>query len=511
MLEDNTGLHSVNVVENCLVTNEDNFVMRSDAGGVNNNEVHKGGSSKVDNECAGFEDVTGLRSLVKIQGHVDNFLDINYVDKVGTRSNASDLLFPKLSGSPQRGAGPPIVVAQKKPKESISGTNPPGGVAIDVGSLSRVSTASGLDLYHRVRFSGVPNYVDCRVPVPSGIKVAAWYSLLDGYHDVVVAQYMEFGWPIGAYGSIPPSPDLVKNHTDALKFTEHVERYIHKEVSLGATMGPFANNPLPGVLHLSPINTVPKKDSPQRRVIVDLSYPHGSSVNDAIDKAYHEGAYSFLQYPSTDDLAGQVADAGVGCLAFKRDLSRAYRQIPVCPAEYGYLGFGWKGQFYIDRVLPFGLRSAANICQRVSAAVAHVVEARGFKIINYLDDFAGAQVAGVAHDAFKCLGNVLDELGLQESEQKAVAPATVIEFLGVEFNTVTLEMKITPERIAEILDLVETWLNKKTTRRKDLESLLGKLLFVSRVVPPGRLFVARLLEFLRAVPRGKSVSIPCQI
>ena len=43
-------------------------------------------------------------------------------------------------------------------------------------------------------------------------------------------------------------------------------------------------------------------------------------------------------------------------------------------------------------LLPFGLRSAAMACQRVTDSVSYIHEINGFDICSYLDDFAGAEL-----------------------------------------------------------------------------------------------------------------------
>ena len=43
---------------------------------------------------------------------------------------------------------------------------------------------------------------------------------------------------------------------------------------------------------------------------------------------------------------------------FLKDLKRAYRQIPVDPADYHLLSMCIDGLFYFHTTLPFGLRSA---------------------------------------------------------------------------------------------------------------------------------------------------------
>ena len=57
-----------------------------------------------------------------------------------------------------------------------------------------------------------------------------------------------------------------------------------------------------------------------------------------------------------------------------------------------------------------------------------------------------------------------------------------------------------------------TWLQYDSTnillKKKELQSLLGKLNHVSQCVRPGRLFVSRLLNWLREISDVDTVSIP---
>ena len=39
------------------------------------------------------------------------------------------------------------------------------------------------------------------------------------------------------------------------------------------------------------------------------------------------------------------------------DVSQAYRNVPVHPADRYLLGMEWEGRVYVDGTLPFGLRS----------------------------------------------------------------------------------------------------------------------------------------------------------
>ena len=48
-------------------------------------------------------------------------------------------------------------------------------------------------------------------------------------------------------------------------------------------------------------------------------------------------------------------------------------------------------------------------------------------------------------------------------------------------------------------DLLPKWLTKKSATKTDLQSLIGKLAFVSKCVRPGHLFLTRLLDTLRSL------------
>ena len=64
-----------------------------------------------------------------------------------------------------------------------------------------------------------------------------------------------------------------------------------------------------------------------------------------------------------------VLEVGPGAHIYKRDLRHAYRQIPVDPADYRYLGYFWQDMLYFDSVLAMGQRNAAMACSRTTNAV----------------------------------------------------------------------------------------------------------------------------------------------
>ncbi|VDI15088.1 Hypothetical predicted protein [Mytilus galloprovincialis] len=233
---------------------------------------------------------------------------------------------------------------------------------------------------------------------------------------------------------------------------------------------------------------------------MDLSFPKGNSVNDCIDKNEYLGNKVDLHYPNVDKLVEIIKKKGPQCHIFKRDLRRAYRQFPLDPKDYNLVGFSWRNHIFVDRVLPMGLKSSAYICQRITNAVSYIVKKFGVEVINYLDDFAGADSPDTADNSFQILKQVLDNCGLEESLEKACPPppqCSRMSFLGVWFDTEKMTLEVTPARLTEILALVNAWLFKSKVFRKEVQSLIGKLNFIASCVKPGRIFISRILNFLR--------------
>ena len=242
-----------------------------------------------------------------------------------------------------------------------------------------------------------------------------------------------------------------------MDFPSAVDSYLSMELDRGTVIGPFAGNPFSCSIVVSPLNSVSKANSAERRMILDLSWPSGSSINDAIpDRIYLSQPYS-LVYPTIDTIADHVASLGSGCLLFKRHLKRAYRQFPIDPFDYPLLGYQWNNELCFDVVLPMGLKTAAMACQRSTSAVHYMLSQDGCYVVNYLDDFLHVASPDTACQDYETCGHLLHDLGLQESLAKASPPSTVLTCLGVEVNTVDLMLSVTPERLHEIETLLLQW------------------------------------------------------
>ena len=117
------------------------------------------------------------------------------------------------------------------------------------------------------------------------------------------------------------------NQSSATNFPQHVDKFIRTELEHQAIMGPFEHSPFSPWYRTNPLMTRPKRDSQDRRVILDLSYPEGASVNAQIPCQSLLNATFKLRLPTPKQLADRIMTLRPGCHLFKIDLSRAYRQL----------------------------------------------------------------------------------------------------------------------------------------------------------------------------------------
>ena len=361
-----------------------------------------------------------------------------------------------------------------------------------------LSMQQQVQLVNYVRSFGKPNIYAACIPLRTAWNVELMKQIATSVSDREVVQFIQFGWPLNHDGG--PTTCSFFNHKSAVRHHEQVTNYIVKEVGLGCLLGPFISLPWSTQVAVSPLSTRAKKEAGKRRIIMDLSWPlHGKcSVNDGIDKNVYLGQPVNLVYPSVDLLRRRIAQIGAGqALGYKRDLDRAFKQIFMCVASWLYLGMSWDGLLYFDKTAMMGSCSAPYICQRVTSFVRHVMHDLHYFVANYVDDFMGIEQRNKAMSAYITLGNLLRDMGVQEAEAKAIPPTEVIEFLGVWYDMVNMTISMTSERLNEVEQLLLKWDRYTIFSRNQLESLLGKLQFISNCVRLGRVMVLRLRNSLR--------------
>ena len=121
----------------------------------------------------------------------------------------------------------------------------------------------------------------------------------------------------------------------------------------------------------------------------------------------------------------------------------------------------------------------------------------GYWAINYLDDFGSAEKDKDAWNSYYALGNILQGIGATEAAEKAVPPCTRMEFLGNTVDTVSMTLEVSPVRKQELVKELDKWQHKSWARKKDMQSLIGKLSFVTNCIRASRIFLSRMIDSIK--------------
>ena len=199
-----------------------------------------------------------------------------------------------------------------------------------------------------------------------------------------VLQGLSAGFHIDYQCNGPPLCSRGGNHSSSqVGCQKVVSAYIQEEIEAGRMVNPVSGTVLDHI-HCSQVGLVPKGQGSGRwRMIVDLSLPPRSSVNDSI----LEDDCS-VKYSSVDNAVQLITMLGRHTVFITIDLKSAYRFVPIHPADRHLLGIRWEGNVYVDQALPFGLRSAPIIFTAVADVIRFALMQGGVPIlIHYLDDF----------------------------------------------------------------------------------------------------------------------------
>lgn len=323
--------------------------------------------------------------------------------------------------------------------------------------------------------------------------------MLHGY-DQELTRYLIEGFTHGFRldldkSKVVPSKKLSRfNHQSARRHSEIVTQKLQKEIDAGRMIGPFVAPPYPD-FHSSPLALVAKKVPGQWRLIHNLSFPHGGSVNDLI--AREKGA---VTYQTVDTVIESIVKVGPGCVLSKTDIQHAYKIIPVHGSDVPHLGLFWNEAYYCDLTLPMGCRTSCRIFESFSTALEWIGRHKGglSHLHHVLDDFMMVSKAELAERQLRIFLDICKYLGIPVVVAKTES-GTVLIFLGIEMDTVKMEARLPAEKLITCSTKIVDVLCKKSVTQLELMSLAGTLNFACSVVRPGRPFMRRIYNLACSV------------
>ena len=243
---------------------------------------------------------------------------------------------------------------------------------------------------------------------------------------------------------------------------------------------------------VSALGAIPKKNSPKMRLIHDASRPCGYALNDY-------ASTNHFKYQSLQDAVDLVTP---DCYFAKIDLANAYRSVKLHPSNFKATGLKWqfKGEktftYLIDERLPFGAAKSPDIFNHITQAVRKIMARKGYKtIVCYLDDFLiVAQSYDEYLETLTELLRLLRKLGFHINYSKIEGPTCELVFLGILLNSANMTLTIPEPKLTEIETSMKRFLVSRKVSKRDIQSLVGKLNWVTQCIYGGRFHLRRLIN-----------------
>ena len=317
-----------------------------------------------------------------------------------------------------------------------------------------------------------------------------------GARFALVCKDLSEGADIGCAGA-GRSPSRSTNAPSALEYPEQVTDAVATWVIKGLVYGPVEEDKVPAN---AKVNGIMCKEKPNGsvRIILNMSAPHGNSVNDGVDLTLFPAVMS-----STGKWLEVLDKAGRNCVIAKLDWSDAYKHIRVRNEDLNLQWFSWLGKYFAELCLIFGTSSSVGIYDRAAKVVLDLVlKVCGFPrelVCQHLDDVCAAGPAGS-----QCLAEfvstyrkVAEEIGVRlaptDDPDKAFNPCQQGTVLGVTYDTKGWTWAIPEEKESRILHALKEAITADHMRQGDIWSLVGRILHYCPLIPTGRFNIDHLI------------------
>ncbi|KAL1948034.1 hypothetical protein VTO73DRAFT_12109 [Trametes versicolor] len=347
----------------------------------------------------------------------------------------------------------------------------------------------------------------------------------------------------------PPNSTTLELHRDEF------DRIIRHEFDSRRYIGPFSRTILEsliGPFQSSPLSLVPKPHKVDvYRLVQNFSFPHSpshgiSSINSHINS--NDWPCTWGTFDAFALLCWRLPPGSQGAV---RDVSEAYRQMPLHPSQWpGTVVRLGDDSFAVDPCASFGVASHAGAYGYLGDAFADILRFHGIGPIakwvddsvflrilrTHLDDFNHHRQDGgriwfggdvlpdgrsdqfVEDMAFPirdlsgdsprsgdnllytyCLDDVdrvSDPLGIIWQREKDIPFSTRFPFTGFDWDLGDYSVAIPSKKAEKYIRAIDEWLARRTHSLREVQKLHGKLWHASLVVQQGRGYITSLESFL---------------
>ena len=228
---------------------------------------------------------------------------------------------------------------------------------------------------------------------------------------------------------------------------------------------------------ISNIFTRPKKDG-KIRVILNL-------------RQFNEKFMEHIHF-KMETLKAAVDAMRPDCFFGSVDLSEAFYSVPIRVQDRKYFRFIFDDQKYQFTCLVMGLATSPRVFTKILKPIFASLRTQGFISTAYIDDncLQGSTFEECQRNIWSTV-KLMDSLGFTVHLEKSVLiPTKRITFLGFLLCSETMTVRLTQERVKELLDCCSTILGKSKCPIRQFAKMIGKMV----AAEPGVEYAPTLLQ-----------------
>ena len=270
----------------------------------------------------------------------------------------------------------------------------------------------------------------------------------------------------------PPRKELYQHTTPALDMAVH-KMYKKKAIFKAKK-----------ILGQSRLFTIPKKDSIEERLIMDLSWLN-----------------QYIECPTFKMLTLKEIKLllPLGFWTVSLDLKDGFWHLSMFYKLRPYLGFEYRNQLWQFRVMPFGLNVAPRIFTKLIAYMIKIMAAEGIWCLPFLDD-----LLIIAATKEECLlklekaRKILEEHGwIIHLEKSRLEPQQVFQWLGIQYDLVAHTRSASEASLDALHSNLKSLITSQTCTKREIMKLQGLANWVGQVNPISRLMLSRTKNLLK--------------
>ena len=236
----------------------------------------------------------------------------------------------------------------------------------------------------------------------------------------------------------------------------------------------------------SPLSVVSNRVG-KKRLVLNLRYLNQFLLKDKFK--YEDLRLAMLMFEKDDFM-------------FSFDLKSGYHHVDIHKEHWKYLGFAWKDgpvvQYYVFRVLPFGLAMACYFFTKLMRPLVKYWRGQGLRIIVYLDDGIAAIAGEQAACAASCkVQEDLNRAGFVVNVSKCNwEPRQKCTWLGFDIDLKSGQISAPHDKVQSLLSHIKEVISLDSPTARNLASVIGKITSMAVAVGPVSRLMTRSLYAL---------------